>query len=349
MGVHELFWTDKIHGDMCSPYSDIFVPNEKEILTIFCTKQVCVRDPIRVLGIWVRNILSPKDLDECTSALFNHVVKNIQFVPRGSTDEKKPLCNCNPRTTRTLEEAKAVGTKASAITDKFTGTKTFGCTKKFSANVCKFSVVPKDGNGRYKFNLYQRSHGAKTNDSVLANLSHHLADIAANCLEELAPEAFDNMREHAEKAKECQLGNDTGVFAGVTLVSDYVAHPHKDFNDFPKGVIGLFSFTNASIAAQAQMHILVNYSLKLGGNPGVAFDLGNNSLFLEAAMHETHASSRFERPAGRDPSRVALVFNRHDVLQHPDHGSQVPKPPPKTPKTKRVSKPLVIPISKKKC
>jgi hypothetical protein len=114
-------------------------------------------------------------------------------VLRGSTDKKKPLCDCNPRTKQTLEEAKAVGTKASAITDKFTGTKTFGCTKKFSATVCKFSIISKDGNGRYKFNLYQRSHGADTNDSVLAELSHHLAAIAANCLEELAPEAFDNM------------------------------------------------------------------------------------------------------------------------------------------------------------
>jgi hypothetical protein len=304
---------------------------------------------MRVLGIWVRDILNPKDLDECTSALFNHLVKKIDFVPRGSTDEVKPLCDCNPRTKRTLAEAKEVGTKASAITDKFTGTKTFGCTKRFAATVCKFSTIPTDGNGRYKFNLYQRAHGADTNDSVLAEWSHRLADIAANCMEELAPEAFDNMREHAAKAKECQLGLDTGVFAGVTLVSDYVAHPHKDASDFPKGVIGLFSFKNSSIAAQAQMHILVNYSLKLGGNPGVAFDLGNNSLFLEAAMHETHASSRFERPAGRDPSRVGLVFNRHDVLQHPYHGSQVPKPPPKTPKTKSVSKPHVIPIVKKKC
>ncbi len=70
-------------------------------------------------------------------------------------------------------------------------------------------------------------------------------------MEELAFEAFDNMRKHAEKAKECQLGKDTGVFAGVTLVSDYVAHPHKDASDFAKGVIGLFSFKNASIAAQA--------------------------------------------------------------------------------------------------
>ncbi len=70
----------------------------------------------------------------------------------------------------------------------------------------------------------------------------------------------------AEEATECQLGLDTRVFAGVTLVSDYVAHPHKDASDFPKGVIGLFSFQNDSIAAQAQMHILVNYSLKLFGH-----------------------------------------------------------------------------------
>ena len=70
-------------------------------------------------------------------------------------------------------------------------------------------------------------------------------------------------------------------------------------------------------------------------------------------MHETHASSNFERHPGQTPARVGLVFNRHDVLQHPDHGSQVPKPPGKTITVGRKganaksNTPVIIPISKR--
>ena len=329
IGVHELFWTSAVHPDPCNPYSQIFVPGDQELLTIFCTKQECRRDPLRVLGIWNRDILNPVFLDDCFQKLFYSIVPKIEFVPRGTTDETKPQCQCNPVTKRKIKEANKKNIKQKEITDKHTGTKTFGCTKHRHGNVCKFSKIPKRENCRKKYNLLSKPHGTDSNDPVLADLLPNLADIAGKRLQELAPDSFYNMFKHAENAKECQIGPQTQIFGGVTLVSDYVAHPHKDAADFPLGVIALFSFRNFSIA-QNQMHILVNYSLNFGGQPGVAFDLGNNSLFFEAAMHETHASSSFERHPGQTPGRVGLVFNRHAVLKHPDHGSQVPKPPQKT-------------------
>jgi len=316
IGVHELFWTSEVHLDQCRPYSKIFVPGKKEILTIFCTKQECRQDPMRVIAIWDRGILEPKNLERITHDLFHHIVRNVEFVPRGSTDEADLLCNCNPLSKRKVKEAKSNNQRIKDITDKFTGTKTFGCSKQLYGPVCKFSYIPKGQNCRKKFNLKSKPHGKDSDDPVMANLSHQLADIAGKRMQELAPDAFHNMLKHAEDAKDCQLGPETRVFGGVTLVSDYVAHPHKDAADFPLGVIALFSFRNFSITAQGQMHILVNYSLTLGGKPGVAFDLGNNSLFFEAAMHETHASSCFERPSGCDPSRVGLVFNRHACLKY---------------------------------
>ena len=88
----------------------------------------------------------------------------------------------------------------------------------------------------------------------------HLSDIAGKLLQELAPDSFHNMFKHAENAKECQIGPETQIFGGVTLVSDYVAHPHKDAADFPLGVIALFSFCNFSIA-QSQMHKSATSSL----------------------------------------------------------------------------------------
>ena len=329
IGVHELFWTRAVHPDPCNPYSQVLVPNENEILTIFCTKQNCRRDPLRVIGIWKRDILNPVFLEDCFQKLFHSIVPSVEFVTRGKTDEAKLGCQCNPVTKKKIEEAKKNNIKRKNITNKFTGTKTFGCTKHKFANVCKFSSIPKTENCRKKFNNKSLPHGTDSNHPVLADLLPRLADIAGNCLKELAPDSFYNMFKHAQNAKDCQLGPETQIFGGVTLVSDYVAHPHKDASDFPLGVIALFSFRNFSIP-QSQLHILVNYSLKLGGHPGVGFDLGNNSLFFEAAMHETHSSSSFERHPGQTPGRVGLVFNRHNVLQHPDHGSQVPKPPKKT-------------------
>ena len=264
IGVHELFWTSAVHPDPCNPYSQIFVRGEKEILTIFCTKQECRRDPLRVIGIWDRDILRPVNLKDCSQKLFYSIVPNIEFVPRGTTDEAKPGCPCNPVTKRKIEDAKSKNIKVKDITDQFMGTKTFGCTKHKYASVCKFSQIPKGNNCRKKFNTKLKPHGTDSNDPVLADLSHTLADVAGKRLQELAPDAFHNMFKHAENAKDCQIGPEIQIFGRVTLVSDYVAHPHKDAADFPLGVIALFSFRNVSIA-KSQMHILVNYSLNFGG------------------------------------------------------------------------------------
>ncbi len=88
--------------------------------------------------------------------------------------------------------------------------------------------------------------------------------------------------QHLTRAKDYQLAP---ICVCHTTEDCQLTDPHKDSADFPKGIIGLFSIKIASIAAQGHMHILVDNSLNLGGNSGVAFDLANNLLFFEAAMH----------------------------------------------------------------
>ena len=125
------------------------------------------------------------------------------------------------------------------------------------------------------------------------------------------------MANHVSDAKSCKIGK--SCFAGVSVLSDFIAHCHFDKNDLQNGATFICSFMKKQFSPQK--HCLNQYSSKLGGPPGVCFSLGTNSLLIEAASLERHSSTPMVESNPADPIRIALVMFLHKCINKPDHGS----------------------------
>ena len=95
---------------------------------------------------------------------------------------------------------------------------------------------------------------------------------------------------------ECRIGFENGrPFSGVTCVSDFSAHHHKDSSNMYGGstvVLSLLKPENRGFGTSAtdeQFHVLPNYG-------GLAFALPHGSLLVEAARMELHATTALKQP-----------------------------------------------------
>ena len=302
LDVREVFWTSKRPKNACTPFDQILPIEEKKKVTILVKKQSCLSGThvYSAIAILIKNVCDLPTLKDVKDTLYQRILPKIKYRPRKRTDRIKG-CNCNFR------EMKG-------------GSKTFGCSKHAKQPLCKFKVIPKDpSKGRKKFDFL--GNGLK-NDPHLENTSNLLADIASRFLSKFAPVAFLNMSLHAKNADLCCIGRDfTKIFGGVTIVSDYTAHIHRDAYDYRGGAVAIFSFQNPQ-KSETQYHILPHYVLHPNDKPGIAIDTGDNSLLLEVPVHEDHATSPLIHPNGKNPNRVALIFFRHECLNAPNHGSR---------------------------
>ena len=188
---------------------------------------------------------------------------------------------------------------------------TFGCTKGNKTNVCKFNVIPKKF-GRQRFAM----HGKK-NNTIFEHFLTKIANRVSQSAKLLVPLCYENMANHVSDAKSCKIGE--SCFAGVSVLSDFIAHCHFDKNDLQNGATFICSFMKKQFSPQK--HCLNQYSSKLGGPPGVCFSLGTNSLLIEAASLERHSSTPMVESNPADPIRIALVMFLHKCINKPDHGS----------------------------
>ena len=297
----ELFWTRE-SPNSCQPYNEVInIPEEAKIFILY-KKQTCSTEDhsYSVVAILIKNALQPDILQSMEDLLFSTVLPRIKFAPRGSTDAFQG-CDCNKRT-------------------EAGGTKSFGCARcKINPKVCKFYKLSKiEEHGRKQYDLQGRG---RVNDPDLKKLIDTAADITSVNMEKFAPVAFSNLLNHAQKGRECTIGSaSTKIFGGITIVSDYSAHLHRDAFDLPQGAVGIISFKNPR-KIETQFHALPHYVSNPNNAPGVCFDPGHNSLLLEVAVHEDHASTFLKHPDSKNPSRIALVLYRHESLDKPNHGA----------------------------
>ena len=300
IGFRELFWTRE-KTDPCQPYNEVIVIPESEKLSIFYKRQVCETEnhSYCVVAVLIKDALELDTLQRAKHLVFSHLLPEINFIPRGTTDEVKG-CQCN--------KGKKTG-----------GTRSFGCSRHLrNSKVCKFNVRPQEeDSGRKKYEAKR----TKQDDPKVKELKNIAADTSSVNMQKYAPVAFHNLLKHAQKGKDCTIGSSsTKVFGGMTVVSDYTAHTHRDVSNLPEGAVGILSFKNPH-KKETQFHALPHYVSNQNNNPGVCFDPGDNSLLLEVAVHEDHALSCLKHPDSRNPSRVALVLYRHACLNLPDHGA----------------------------
>ena len=147
---------------------------------------------------------------------------------------------------------------------------------------------------------------------------HDLADHLSPLLAKFAPQAFNNMT--SVNDSDCRIGyeSEKKPFSGVTIVTDFCAHPHKDRNDLPSGVtvvVSLNKKVDKGSEKQVQYHVLPHYG-------GLGLDLGHGSVLIEAAKHEVHSTTALPHPNRFSPSRLGLVFYQHKNLNLPNHGKR---------------------------
>jgi hypothetical protein len=267
--------------------------------TVFYKSNACLSHPFSISSILRRDVLSEEENDRMKNDIWL-IVSELYFPPvRANGRFRNCLCN-------------------GSLENPTGGSRTLGCgIGKGCQGRCKFWRRPVKKPGRFCFSL---NNPAKSNSVLLEAVCHKAADICSKetCL--LTPEAAAIMLSTGKFAQECRVGlEQPKIYAGVTFVSDYTAHGHYDSNDHPLGVTGLLSMKDR---LGEQLHCLNEYSLEEGGEPGVAFDLGNASVLIEAASRELHSSSQIKNPDCKKPSRVGLVCYQHNHLDKPDHGSK---------------------------
>ena len=216
IGMHHLLDIEKATLNSCTPFSKVFEKPDNEILSVFFRSQACSIHKYAVVCIIYHNAIESAELVDLKKKVLDEITPKLSYPPRGTTDKRKDKvtgeeCNCN----------------------KGGGTKTFGCSVcPINAKKCKFYKKPLNENtGRKKFAL-----DGKSDNINLKKCCETVCDLATSFVKKAAPQCYHNMAELAKDAKDCRIGTlDVNLFAAVTFVSDYTAHPHLDSRDFQQG------------------------------------------------------------------------------------------------------------------
>jgi hypothetical protein len=274
----------------CSPYTEVLDISFDDISVLYKTNTVnpkCSTHKFIIVGIVVSNFLTTKESFALRGLLEDQVVPHINSK-RARPSTSKENCQCP-----------SLGGFS----------KTFGCVLLNMQSHCRFS-------GR-KSQLVNKFEIATEHENFEVAMNN-LADKVSSAQEMFTPIANSNMR--SVPGYECRIGNqDTNPFAAVTLLHDYVAHEHLDYNDTLVGNTCIVSFQQNNVL-KPQLHYLPHYRFKDGNGHGVAFRLNFGSLLIEAASLEKHGSSPIYRGENESPKRLALVFFTHRCLDKPSHG-----------------------------
>ena len=143
--------------------------------------------------------------------------------------------------------------------DKSSGASyTFGCSWSMYFNSCKFA---KSSGTVRKFRLDDEAQ-----EEELEDQSHLLATAIAPIFKRLAPQSFGNMTAYESLGSDCRIGLKRGrPFSGITTVTDFCAHAHKDRNNMNGGTTVIVTLTrpenreNWRNPDDEQLHVLPHY------------------------------------------------------------------------------------------
>ena len=138
--------------------------------------------------------------------------------------ERKRRCGANRKKTCTCQ----------GLNRDFTGASyTFGCSWSMYHNTCKFCRSSEP----HKFRLKEDSAEEGLEDICL-EMTNTVGDIYRN----LAPASHANMCLFEEVASKCRIGDERKAgrpFSGITSVSDFCAHSHKDYSNMVGGATAI--------------------------------------------------------------------------------------------------------------
>ena len=123
---------------------------------------------------------------------------------------------------------------------------TFGCSWSMYVDGCKYG---KGGMSHVKkYRLSNKENSCETSKEDLEKKEKSLestfdvmADEVGSLFKNVVPHAFDNMTCRGGQAGACRIGDaeklgDERPFSGVTAVSDFCAHAHRDVNNVAGGI-----------------------------------------------------------------------------------------------------------------
>ena len=109
---------------------------------------------------------------------------------------------------------------------------TFGCSWSMYFDGCKFGKGGNNPNIR-KFKL---TNGGEDKENEIENTLQNIATLVSPLYEKVAPDSYKNMTTYESIASDCRIGRKPGrPFSGVTAVSDFCAHAHRDTNNMNAG------------------------------------------------------------------------------------------------------------------
>ena len=150
--------------------------------------------------------------------------------------------------------------------DEYSGASfTFGCSWSMYFDGCKYG---KGGNFPENIRKFRLNKESKPEDEQGLELTlNNLATLVSPLFARIAPDAYANMTKYEKEAEDCRIGFRSGKpFSGVTAVSDFCAHSHKDTNNVNGGctvVVSLLKPENRVFGQKPedeQLHVLPHYS-----------------------------------------------------------------------------------------
>ena len=129
---------------------------------------------------------------------------------------------------------------------------------------CKYGKGGNNPNIR-KFKL---TNGGEDKENEIENTLQDIATLISPLYEKVAPDSYKNMTTYESIASDCRIGRKPGrPFSGVTAVSDFCAHAHRDTNNMNAGctlIVSLLKPENRDIHKKPddeQLHVLPHYSI----------------------------------------------------------------------------------------
>ena len=182
------------------------------------------------------------------------------------------------------------------LNDSYSGASfTFGCSWSMYFDGCKYG---KAGNrsGINKFKLAKDA--TQENEEQVETTLNSLATWVAPLYQRLAPDSYGNMTAFQKDAEDCRIGFHTAgrPFSGVTAVSDFCAHAHRDNNNMNAGCTVIVTLTkpeNRGINVKPddeQLHVLPQYRID------DTDEFGDKTNHLDRMLSgEIEVLSKFER------------------------------------------------------
>ena len=139
---------------------------------------------------------------------------------------------------------------------------TFGCSYNFFNDLCKFCM---SGDQARTFNLKKDKKKKGPEEEGLEDVCGKLSNSVASIFKMMAPSCYQNMTLFSDVASDCRIGSSTDrPFSGVTAVSDFCAHSHRDTNNMVGGCTVVVSLTrpenrDVKRPEEEQFHVLPLY------------------------------------------------------------------------------------------